>query len=142
MRPPHSSGVPMLHETQRSSSQQRTINISCCCLVRMVQVSLILTLLSSFTLCFGSIPGNDVSDTVVPLASAVRANLRGRRLLDDSRSWRDKVKEKGETVFQEKKRAAIRAACYKDWYELTVLLLVTSINYVFRSQETRVQAHC
>jgi hypothetical protein len=25
------------------------------------------------------------------------------------------VKEKGEVVFQEKKRAAIRAACYKDW---------------------------
>mmetsp|Transcript_37384 Transcript_37384/g.74043 ORF Transcript_37384/g.74043 Transcript_37384/m.74043 type:complete len:167 (+) Transcript_37384:98-598(+) len=44
-------------------------------------------------------------------------SLRGRRqLLDDGKSsWRDKVKEKGETVFQEKKRAAIRAACYKDW---------------------------
>jgi hypothetical protein len=46
--------------------------------------------------------------------------LRGtdrRRLLDEGsdKSWRDRVKEKGETVFQEKKRAAIRAACYKDW---------------------------
>ena len=45
-----------------------------------------------------------------------RLNLRGhRRLLDESTSWKDRVKEKGETVFQEKKRAAIRAACYKDW---------------------------
>ena len=43
-------------------------------------------------------------------------HLRGRRLLDDGTSWRDRVKEKGETLFQEKKRAAIRAACYKDWW--------------------------
>ena len=40
-----------------------------------------------------------------------------RRLMNDeeSKSWRDRVKEKGEVTWQEKKRAAIRAACYKDW---------------------------
>jgi len=50
-------------------------------------------------------------------ASAATPNLRGnsRRLLDEGRNWKDRVKEKGEVVFQEKKRAAIRAACYKDW---------------------------
>jgi hypothetical protein len=37
-------------------------------------------------------------------------------LLDEGRGWKDRVKEKGETLFQEKKRAAIRAACYKDWW--------------------------
>jgi hypothetical protein len=43
--------------------------------------------------------------------------LRQRRELfeEEAAGWKDRVKEKGETVFQEKKRAAIRAACYKDW---------------------------
>jgi hypothetical protein len=45
------------------------------------------------------------------------AHLRQRRELseEEATSWKDRVKEKGESVFQEKKRAAIRAACYKDW---------------------------
>lgn len=46
-----------------------------------------------------------------------------RKLLEEdeegSDSWRSRVKEKGETIFQEKKRAAIRAACYKEWWALT-----------------------
>mmetsp|Transcript_1120 Transcript_1120/g.1405 ORF Transcript_1120/g.1405 Transcript_1120/m.1405 type:complete len:134 (+) Transcript_1120:70-471(+) len=41
-------------------------------------------------------------------------HLRARRLEGED-SWRDRVKEKGEALFAEKKRAAIRAACYKDW---------------------------
>jgi hypothetical protein len=54
-------------------------------------------------------------------------NLRGstRRILEeDSRDWKERVKEKGETVFQEKKRAAIRAACYKDWFASIIIILI------------------
>ena len=38
-----------------------------------------------------------------------------RRLQEDAKTWRERVKSKGEVTWQEKKRAAIRAACYKDW---------------------------
>ena len=55
-----------------------------------------------------------------PVEISGLGQLRGstRRILEeDSKDWKDRVKEKGEAVFQEKKRAAIRAACYKDWFD-------------------------
>lgn len=54
------------------------------------------------------------------LMEGEETHLRGgtRSLLEEDKSgdsWRARVKEKGEALFAEKKRAAIRAACYKDW---------------------------
>jgi hypothetical protein len=58
------------------------------------------------------------TETVTTLSQSPQ-HLRGanRRMLEESSvDWRARVKEKGEALFAEKKRAAIRAACYKDWY--------------------------
>jgi hypothetical protein len=65
-----------------------------------------------------SLAATAVDERWVPTEQSGLRGTARRRLMDEDgagKGWKDRVKEKGETVFQEKKRAAIRAACYKDW---------------------------